>query len=181
MLTVEGVYGKLSPWEKAVVDPIEKTDAAYVKEWLESPSQGLPFKADDPFTFFYKGVRMRSMSEVYIATLLDNYNIPFLYEKPLKLAGRVIYPDFSALDMRNRREVYWEHMGLMDNPGYYQDAVRKIRSYTYSGIYLGDRLLITQGTSYSGLDMSEAERLLCWRFGKKNVHFSSKIAGRGGA
>lgn len=177
ILTVEEIYDSLPLWEQAVVHPIRKPVEQFVKEWKDQTYKGLPFLPDDHSAYFYKGIRMRSMSEVMIAMLLDTYDIPFLYEKPLKLTKDLtVHPDFSTLDVGSRTEVYWEHMGMMDNPKYYQDAVQKISSYMYSDLYLGDRLIITQGTSYSTLDMREAEKLLCWRYGKQNLHFARKLA-----
>ncbi len=176
IITVEEIYDSLPLWEQAVVHPIRKPADQFVKEWKKQTYHGLPFHQDDTSAYFYKGIRMRSMSEVMIATLLDAYDIPFLYEKPLKLNKNVtIHPDFSTLDVKKRIEVYWEHMGMMDNPKYYHDAVQKISSYMYSDLYLGDRLIITQATSYAPLDMREAENLLCWRYEKKNIHFAGKL------
>ncbi len=176
ILTAEEIYESLPAWEQAVVIPVRKPTEQFVKEWRAQTYTGRPFGPDDPDIYYYKGIRMRSKSEVWIAMLLDTYDIPFLYEKPLKLSdGITVYPDFSTLDVRDCSEVYWEHLGKMDNPKYYRDTVRKIGSYVRSNIFLGHGLIVSQETSYAPLDMKETEEMLCWRYGKKNVHLASKL------
>ncbi len=60
-----------------------------------------------------KGELVRSKSEMNIANALFRTEIPYKYECPLTLNdGRVIYPDFTVLDVYNRRLVCWEQMRL---------------------------------------------------------------------
>ena len=49
---------------------------------------------------------MRSKSEVIISNALREYNIPYLYEKPVTLGKEVtVYPDFTILKLKERREI----------------------------------------------------------------------------
>ena len=71
-------------------------------------------------------------------------NIPYHYEKPLHINGyRTIYPDYTVLNVRTRREYYWEHFGIMHQPDYCEKAIKKIESMQRNGIFIGDKLILT--------------------------------------
>ena len=62
-----------------------------------------------------KGERVRSKSEKILADYFYSRKIPYHYEKPLHLRGYgIVYPDFTLLSRKTRREVYWEHEGLVE-------------------------------------------------------------------
>lgn len=62
----------------------------------------------------------------------------------MKLRGiGTIYPDFTFLRKRDGKEVYWEHDGRMDDPGYAEKAIQKINSYMLNGIFPGDNLILS--------------------------------------
>ena len=58
-----------------------------------------------------------------------------------------MYPDFTVLNVRTRRELHWEHFGMMDNPGYVEKTINKIHTYEQNGIYAGEKLLLTYEAS----------------------------------
>ena len=89
-----------------------------------------------------------------------HYNIIYLYEAPLKLKNKTIYPDFKLLDLKRRRTVYWEHFGMMDRPEYAEAAVRKIMEYEAEGLLLGNQLIITMETTEKPLNIEDVERIL---------------------
>lgn len=65
-----------------------------------------------------------------IADLLNKEGIPYRYEYPIQLNGvGWIYPDFTVLNVRLRKEYYWEHLGMMDDYSYAEKALQKISSY----------------------------------------------------
>ena len=53
------------------------------------------------------------------------------------------YPDFTILNVSRRKTIYWEHLGMFDNPGYYDKAVRKINTYGMNDIRPGENLILT--------------------------------------
>ena len=60
---------------------------------------------------------VRSKSEVIIANMLIDNEIPFEYEKPLYAKdGSMYLPDFTC--KFKGEEYYWEHVGRMDLPSY---------------------------------------------------------------
>ena len=62
---------------------------------------------------------VRSKSELVIADKLHARGIEYAYEQRLVLAnGRVRYPDFTIADHALGVTYYWEHLGMLDDPGY---------------------------------------------------------------
>ena len=157
----EDVYPSLSPDRKNLVESIIDTDDMFAEKWISDSYQGKPVAEDVPFLLTDRGERVRSKSEVIIANLLAKEGILYKYECPLTLRRiGTIYPDFTVLDKYNRKEMYWEHQGMMDNPEYVEKAIRKTRNYMYSGIYPGERLIITSETKNQPLNTWEVKTII---------------------
>ena len=103
---------------------------------------------------------MRSKSEVIIANMLKKHGVPYRYEFPLDLGGTIIYPDFTILQLSRRRELIWEHMGMMDNPKYLERSLDKVTKYEMNGYYPGENLILTHETSASPLNMRLVENMI---------------------
>lgn len=70
------------------------------------------------------GDMLRSKSEVIVANLLHERQIPFVYERPLFAPdGTLRLPDFTVTS--RGRTYYWEHLGLLDQGRYADDWKRK--------------------------------------------------------
>ena len=66
-----------------------------------------------------RGDLVRSKSELVIADKLHARGVDYAYEQPLVLAnGRTRYPDFTIEDHARGVTFYWEHLGMLDDPGY---------------------------------------------------------------
>ena len=92
-------------------------------------------------------------SEKILADFFYRNNILYKYEKPLNLSGYgIVYPDFTFLSRKLRREIYWEHEGMMDKPEYAIKAVKKLNSYQMNGILPGERLILTFETEQDVLN-----------------------------
>ena len=108
-----------------------------------------------------KGERVRSKSEKILADYFYRNKIAYKYECPLHLKGYgIVYPDFTFLSRKTKQEIYWEHDGRMDDPGYAQNAVRKILAYEENGIYPGESLILTFETEKNVLNTRIIERLV---------------------
>ena len=122
-------------------------------------------KGTDQYGFITKcGVKVKSKSELIIADNLYYNNIPYKYERPMKLKGIVVHPDFTILNTKTRREVIWEHFGMMDNPEYAQTAVRKKQDYNFEGYFEGDNLIITMETKNAQLNSKQIEMIIQRKF-----------------
>ena len=156
----EDVFELLTEERKKLVTPIILTDDQYLKQWLEKPYEQKGFKEETPFYTTLKGERVRSKSEQIGADRLYINGIPYKYECPLKINNKIIFPDFTILRMSDRKELYWEHFGMMDDPQYADNMVRKMNSYTLANIYQGDRLFSTYETGNTPLDTRVIDRMI---------------------
>ena len=108
---------------------------------------------DETLFITNRNERVRSKIEVNIANMLDKYNVPYKYEYPMSLVkGETIYPDFLCLNVRTRKEIIWEHFGMMDDIGYLRKNYAKLQSYQLHGYMLGKNLITTFETSKQPLD-----------------------------
>ena len=81
--------------------------------------------------------------------------------------GHVRYPDFTIADHARGVTFYWEHLGLLDDPGYRSRWERKRREYLAAGIRPsseggGDSgtLVETRDDPRGGLDAANIARLI---------------------
>ena len=112
----EDVYSKLNPARRALVTPILLPDDEFVKNWLAQQYEGLGFEEGAPEFYADSGLRVRSKSEIGIANKYGELQIPMLFERPLKLKGwKTVYPDFTLLNVRLRKEFIHEHLGKMES------------------------------------------------------------------
>lgn len=158
---IEDIYNALNPARKRLVAPAILPDAKYAELWRNLPYKAKSFAEDTPEIYTSRGVRVRSKSEVIIADSLDSEGIPFRYEFPLTVKGMgTLHPDFYCLNIRSRKELVWEHFGLMDNPEYASNAVKKIELYDKSGYTLGDKFIATFETSTTPLNAKHVRNVI---------------------
>lgn len=120
---------------------------------MAAPADGWRFRSEYCIHTTSKGHKVRSKSEMLICDLLDSAGLDYEYEKPLKLkmrSGELIYvhPDFTFSNSYGD-EIYWEHLGMLGDPEYRANAVKKIETYIENGIIPSDGLFIT-GESLDG-------------------------------
>lgn len=146
-LTPESILKSLHKVKQNLVIPIEDTDENYILKWKSIEYKGKSFDENTPEYYTANGERVRSKSEVIIADLLARENIPYKYECPIILDhARTVYPDFTLLHVKKRKELLLEHFGRMDDPEYAEKALNKINTYERNGIYPGEQLIITHET-----------------------------------
>lgn len=138
-------YVGLNYGVKKLINPIAVDDSTYIKKWQEMPYEGLKFLENDTTEYYSDlGERMRSKSEVSIANQLLKNGIPYKYECPIVRAnGEKLYPDFTILDVKRRRIIYWEHLGRMGDMSYVSRNLWKLDEYKKIGIFIGINLFIT--------------------------------------
>lgn len=157
----EDIYPNMCENRKMIITPVVLPDDEYVKKWLSVEYEGLPFNNKSPEFFSKRGERMRSKSEVIIADMLDRYNVPYLYEFPIELAGiGIVHPDFRILNVRRRKEIIWEHFGMMDDRDYRDDKMVEIEKYNLSGYFEGDNFIFTMESSRKPLSTKHVELLI---------------------
>ena len=151
---------QLPPLKRDLVVPLNKSDETFLSEWKEQEYTGVAFSEESPEYYTRQGLRVRSKSEIIIADLLDEMSIPFHYEKPLKLGLGIVHPDFTLLNLIERKEVYWEHFGMMDDMDYRNNAFLKIRKYESAGLYQHDSVIWTFETGKYPLNTREIRKMI---------------------
>ena len=159
--TAEEVYELLSEDRRKYIKPILLPDDEFVANWLSEVYTPKPFREGDPYVMSNKGDKVRSKSEKIIADRLLQRNIPYKYERPHYLEGFGWgHPDFTVLNVRQRRVKYLEHNGRMDNPEYAFDFVERTNSYGKNGIIVGDSLIHTFETDGIPLDVELLDKII---------------------
>ncbi|MBR5347655.1 MAG: hypothetical protein IK125_00270 [Lachnospiraceae bacterium] len=125
-------FDQMVSGKRELIRPHRLSDETYIREWKKKDYTGPEFGEKAPEYYTRQGLRVRSKSEVIIADILDEMSVSFLYEKPLQIGAGTVYPDFTLLNIRERRELYWEHFGMMDDMEYRNHAFLKIRKYESS-------------------------------------------------
>lgn len=146
--------------------PIQYSDIADLDIFLSGDVNPDQWKAENyqsnPMTIAIPhltpgGLKMRSKSEEIIGTRLEEQGFIFRYEPELILGNKNSYPDFAILLPNKRRIVYWEHLGLIDDPEYVMRNLEKLEIYAKHGIYLGINLIITYETRDQPLTIIEVD------------------------
>ena len=144
---VEGIYEKLPVERRCLIKPIVITDEQFIEQWMSAVYTKKKFPEDAPEYYTAKGERVRSKTEIIIADTLNRMQVPYIYEFPVNLRGfGTVHPDFTVLNIRLRKTYCWEHLGMMDDPEYAADALRKINAYIRNGYLPGENLIITHET-----------------------------------
>lgn len=127
----EDVFAGLSDERKLLVTPLGISVEEKIEQWNKevyekncSYPENLRYETE-------QGDMVRSKSEVIIANILYQHqkSILYKYERPLKVVvdgrNKIIYPDFTVMNVHTGKVVYWEHAGRMDDSYYANDFVKK--------------------------------------------------------
>ena len=87
------------------------------------------------------------------------YATPINICDPLKVGNKIIHPDFTILRMSDRKILYYEHCGKMDDADYKENMVERANDYSEAGIVLGDRLFYTFESDMTPLDIRTLDRI----------------------
>lgn len=151
---------------RGMIDPIVDNDTSFVLGWeRENYTPQLEVSLHDGLET-ERGEWVKSKSECMIANMLYKNGISYVYEKPLKIGDFLFKPDFTILDVRRRRELFLEHLGMMGDPNYADGAVFKLNIFARAGYYLGDRLLISMETANRPLDIQATEKMVLHALGR---------------
>ena len=158
---IEEIYQKERTERQVLIEPVEPTWEQKVEEWKSREYKGKGFREDTAIILTEKGERVRSKSEKILADYFYRNGIEYKYECPLYLNGYgAIYPDFTFLSPHTGEEIYWEHNGMVDDPVYARNMVRKLQEYEKNGIFQGERLILTFETEQTVLNTSKIEQLV---------------------
>jgi hypothetical protein len=114
-----------------------------------------------------RGEAVRSKSEVIIANLLHARKVHYHYETPLEIAGVTKYPDFTIEDDDTGVTYYWEHCGMLSDPGYRKRWDTKKEWYLAQNIIPHEKgggqngtLIITEDSPSGGISSQVIEEII---------------------
>lgn len=121
------------------------------------------FYADSYKSVSAHGEDMRSGGEMYIASRLDHFGIPYRYEDDTGIPDLSYAPDFKIIRPRDRKLIYWEHFGKVNDYQYVQENLHKVGAYIDYGIKPWDNLIMTFNNERGGYDGKLIDALIeCW-------------------
>ncbi|MDO4870462.1 MAG: hypothetical protein Q4A65_09305, partial [Bacillota bacterium] len=103
------------------------------REWAAQPYEINTKKRQQKKVITSTGLWVRSKSEGSIAEKLDIHDVPFRHDQLIRVGQKTISPDFTFFSII-RGEVYWEHSGKTNDPGYIDHRRYKQRLYENAGI-----------------------------------------------
>ncbi len=163
----EGIYASMRPEIQNFVKTMFPTCEEFVAAWKSVRYRGKSLEGASLVSV--DGVKMRSKSELMIANALSASGVPYRYEFPHKMNwrdadGRVrqvkVFPDFTCLNVRTRREFVWEHFGMMDDADYVGETMEKLDVYERNGLLLGENFVFTMETRARPLDSRRIQRVI---------------------
>ena len=151
------VYEQMHEGKQILFEPDVVSIAKKLREFNNETYAGLEFSENDRTDFVtHRGERVRSKSEKIIADELDRYGVPYKYEKPLLLRvdnqSKEFYPDFTAMNITTGEMKYIEHLGMMDNPNYYNNVLSKLDVYERNGLMIGRDIILLHESAYRPLN-----------------------------
>ncbi|MBP3895404.1 MAG: hypothetical protein J6D07_02955 [Mogibacterium sp.] len=114
------------------------------------PAQDL--YSEDLKSISQAGEKMRSGAEMYIASRLDHFGMPYKYEASTGIPDISYIPDFTIMRPRDRKIIYWEHLGKINDREYVQNNIHKLSVYIEYGICPWDNLILTYNNNSGGFD-----------------------------
>lgn len=158
---LEEIYTSLNQYRKNIVEPMAIPDDIFVWQWENEQYEVNPYYQEEKVYPTKKDECVRSKSEVLLADMYYELGIPYRYEAELRLKnGKKKYPDFTLLNIKTRKVIYHEHLGLMDNEEYRKMNYAKLDEYQKSGIYMGKNLIITYEGEGCYLNIKDIKRMV---------------------
>lgn len=163
---IDELYDLLIPERKQLIKPIRLSVKEQLRKWNAEECKPIQLFPENLKYETIRGEMVRSKSELIIANILNQYQneIVYKYECPLEVIiggeKRIIYPDFTILNLRSGKITYLEHAGKMDEPRYANDFVKKVNTYHENGMIPGRDVIFTYETQNNPLKTQNIRHLI---------------------
>lgn len=162
---------------KALADPHQSETARRLTNLFRPPTL---LKFDDLFLEgnlihrTRRGKAVRSKSEVIVADALQDAGLDYEYERRLiAVDDSIRYPDFTIEDAELGQTIYWEHLGMLEDPGYARRWNDKLAWYRDQDILPFEQgggsngvLVVSRDTPAGGIDSAAIADLIDKVFGR---------------
>lgn len=158
---IEEIYMKEGEARQKLLKAWILPEEEFIRQWSMMTYEGRTFSDTQVEIYTEKGERVRSKSEKIIADKLYKKGIPYHYEYPIILPGiGKIYPDFTCLRLRDRQQMVWEHFGMMTDPAYSKNAMKKMETYGKNGYVPEKNILYTFESAECALNTVYTDKLI---------------------
>ena len=134
---------------------------ADLREWEESDYEQSAWHREYKVHLTAKGDLVRSKSELIIADMLYEREIPYHYEEVLHMPdGGYLVPDFTIGVRDTGRLVYLEPCGMLSEEHYRRDYLRKMERYCVAGFRPWIDVYFTFDNANGALDTDKIGRMM---------------------
>ncbi len=126
--------------------------------WAEQPYEKNSYPFGEYSQYTTRGLHVRSNRELIIAEILYKYKVPFRYDQVVQVGRYKLSPDFS-FEMADKRELYMEYCGMMNDLEYVSRFREKRRKYEQAEIYEWDNMIYAFSTG-SKVNAAEIEAII---------------------
>lgn len=137
-----------------------QSNMSKIERWISEDYERNPNHPEHLTIRTVNGLYVRSKSEAYIASELAGHSIPFRYEQALEISGILVYPDFTILNPITEEIILWEHLGMIDDENYLNNALVKLRTYIKGGYIPTINLILTYETRNEPLDFTTVQKMI---------------------
>lgn len=171
------LVGKYTPYSYHQVlqrlSPVYRLVDVSARQEVESQREKGPNETMHPETLKHSTLKRelrRSKSETIISMLYDSYRIPYEYEIRIywpedappeawevkkNLGIRDYYVADFAFRFPDGSWKYQEHVGLMKDPKYMEELMKKLTLYYWAGVTPGNNLILTSDDRYGCINQQE--------------------------
>ena len=161
---LEDIYTNQLSTRKSLITPLVPDRERFIKDWDAVTWVPKGFDKNAPEFYSVRDERVRSKSEKIIADYYDHLTFHYRYECPLTLKNGskiiVLHPDFTVLNLRTLQEIYHEHLGRLDDPGYMADVQWRLGIYMANGIFPGENLFFTTETGNKPFNTAQLDLMI---------------------
>ena len=154
------IYEESGEVRQGFIRAAELPDKEFRANWRAVEYMGKDFREGAAEHYTLKGERVRSKSEVMIANALFQADLDYRYEYPVMLGNQIVYSDFTVLRMPDRKEIRWEHAGLIDDVDYRNEFLGKLNLYEENGYFIGENLIVTMETQKRPFNLRDVQRVV---------------------
>ena len=158
------IYERSGEVRQGFIRAAELPDEEFRANWRAVEYMGKDFREGAAEHYTLKGERVRSKSEVMIANALFQADLDYRYEFPVMLGNQIVYSDFTVLRIPDRKEIRWEHAGLIDDVDYRNEFLGKLNLYEENGYFIGENLIVTMETQKRPLNIRDVQRTIRHHF-----------------
>jgi len=163
---IEQILKSLPEGTGALVNTSESVSKGLIDKFMDVPPNMMKNQHKINTGLFTKqGEEVRSKSELIIANMLYDAGIPYHYELILAFDAQpgfldVVYPDFTVMNIRTGKVMYWEHFGMLDSQQYFNEYVKKMENYSAYGYLPGKDVILSFETADNGLRTKTVAKLI---------------------